>query len=506
MHGKRLLGFFLLSPIIALSILSTSQVFAQEQSKCDAGACYVEITKDGFVPRDLTINAGSTVIWKNVDDKIHAVSVYSLNGSLLANSTLLRAGEAFQLTFGGDALGMHRYVDASSSNMEGRVQVEMHPGSPAASVRVDFENPGAGIKSIFLSKGTVTSVSISPEQHRLDVGTNATQSDNLRIKFDRRLFDSKSPSGIDVPFQVVADDQLIDYNEVFSTPAERVVSIPVPSGTKVVSMIGNHASTQILGYDEANLALAEATKTISAYRSKGIVVSEADGLLLQARQAFATGKYPFAKDLANEATNVANESSRSALAASKAMDEASASINASKTFGIDVSDAEAILLHTKERYAYGGYDDALNMAVQARIAASSRGEQFMLLGVIGGSSAVAVYLYITRRRPTAVEPLPVQEELPQENAETPEEPRQHLDLEKIFAEKPHLRADDRQVLHYVADRGGEALLADIRNDFGLPKSTAWRMVKRLEREELVEIVKFGNQNLIRCSTRQDNLE
>src|SRR5256885_10573150 len=102
-----MLGLFWLSPIIALSILSTSQSFAQEQSRCDAGSCYVEITKNGFVPGDLTVNAGSTVIWKNIDDKIHAVSVYSLNGDLLANSTLLRSGEAFQFTFGGDALGMH---------------------------------------------------------------------------------------------------------------------------------------------------------------------------------------------------------------------------------------------------------------------------------------------------------------------------------------------------------------------------------------------------------------
>jgi uncharacterized membrane protein/plastocyanin len=508
MHGKRALGFFWLSPLIALSILFTSSASAQEQSKCDAGACYIEITKNGFVPNDLTINAGSTVVWKNVDDKIHAVNVYSLNGNLLVNSTLLRKGESFQFTFGGDALGMHRYIDASSSNIEGRVEVEMHPNGPPTSIRVDFENPNAGIKSIFLSKCTVTKVSILPGQHRLDIGTNATESDNLRIKLDRRLFDSKSASGIDVPFQVVADNELIDYKEVFSTPVERVVSIPVLSGTKVIGMIGSHASTQILGYHEANLALNEATKTINSYRARGIVVSEADSLLLQAKQAFAAGKYPFAKDLANEATSVANGASRSALAASKAMDEASASINATKTFGIGVSDAEAILLHTKERYAYGGYDDALNTAVQARIAASSRGEQFMLLGVIGGSSVVAIYLYITRHRPTAVEPLPDQKAPPQENVQAPAEPAKesslHVDLERIFVEKPHLREDDRQVLQYVYNKGGKALLANIRNDFGLPKSTAWRLVKRLEREELVDIVKFGNQNLVICSRQPNN--
>ena len=44
-------------------------------------------------------------------------------------------------------------------------------------------------------------------------------------------------------------------------------------------------------------------------------------------------------------------------------------------------------------------------------------------------------------------------------------------------------------------------LAEIRNRFDLPKSTAWRLVKRLEREELVHVVKFGNQNLVRCALK-----
>ena len=41
------------------------------------------------------------------------------------------------------------------------------------------------------------------------------------------------------------------------------------------------------------------------------------------------------------------------------------------------------------------------------------------------------------------------------------------------------------------------VVAEIRNQFGLPKSTAWRLMRRLEREELVEITKFGNQNMVR---------
>ena len=115
--------------------------------------------------------------------------------------------------------------------------------------------------------------------------------------------------------------------------------------------------------------------------------------------------------------------------------------------------------------------------------------------MIAGSSALAAYLYLTRRKgrqEKAIQSLP---------ADPGVDLEEQVDLERVFAEKPHLRQDDRQVLGYVIEKGGEALLADIRNNFGLPKSTAWRLVKRLEREELVKIIKFGNQNLIKCSSQ-----
>jgi uncharacterized membrane protein len=263
-------------------------------------------------------------------------------------------------------------------------------------------------------------------------------------------------------------------------------------------MAGSYASTALLGYDEANAALKDAAAAMSTYKAQGLVMGEADGLLLQAKDAFSEGKYPFAKDLAREATSIANTSGRTALAASKAMGEAESSIATAKNFGIDVSDAEEIMLHTKEKYAYGSYDEALNMAVQAKVAAASRSEQFMLLGVIVASSAVAVYLYLTRRtgKKEQVAPQEPPADIIEQDAE------QQVDLDRVFAEKPHLRQDDRQVLGYVVQKGGEALLADIRNNFGLPKSTAWRLVKRLEREELVEIIKFGNQNLVKCSSQE----
>jgi hypothetical protein len=67
----------------------------------------------------------------------------------------------------------------------------------------------------------------------------------------------------------------------------------------------------------------------------------------------------------------------------------------------------------------------------------------------------------------------------------------------ILVEKPHLRPEDQQVLKFLAEKEGAAFESEIRSKFQLPKTTIWRLVKRLEREELVEIRKAGGQNLIK---------
>jgi hypothetical protein len=67
----------------------------------------------------------------------------------------------------------------------------------------------------------------------------------------------------------------------------------------------------------------------------------------------------------------------------------------------------------------------------------------------------------------------------------------------MLEERPHLRPEDQQVLRFLAEKEGAAFESEIRTKFQLPKTTIWRLVKRLEREELVEIRKAGGQNLIK---------
>ena len=59
-----------------------------------------------------------------------------------------------------------------------------------------------------------------------------------------------------------------------------------------------------------------------------------------------------------------------------------------------------------------------------------------------------------------------------------------------------LRPDDVQVLNFIREKGGKVLEPEIRTRFALPKTSAWRQIKRLERLGYVQVTKVGSQNQI----------
>lgn len=76
-----------------------------------------------------------------------------------------------------------------------------------------------------------------------------------------------------------------------------------------------------------------------------------------------------------------------------------------------------------------------------------------------------------------------------------------IDVEKIFSQKPQLRPEDREVIQFIAECGGEAFEAEIRKKFKLPRTTVWRMMQRIEKEGIADITKIGGQNLIRIKSK-----
>ncbi len=70
-----------------------------------------------------------------------------------------------------------------------------------------------------------------------------------------------------------------------------------------------------------------------------------------------------------------------------------------------------------------------------------------------------------------------------------------------------LNEDERRFIAYLRRRGGAAYLYEIRRALGMPRSSAWRMAKRLADWGLIRTVKakVGRKQLIRVPVSYTHL-
>jgi uncharacterized membrane protein len=95
-----------------------------------------------------------------------------------------------------------------------------------------------------------------------------------------------------------------------------------------------------------------------------------------------------------------------------------------------------------------------------------------ILGVSGGS--LATYLIIRRRK------------------------ERKIDSGRVIRAHPELRGEEQEVVNFLAQKNGEAMESEIREAFEkIPKTTMWRLLKRLEEAEVVTLEKAGNQNRVK---------
>lgn len=67
-----------------------------------------------------------------------------------------------------------------------------------------------------------------------------------------------------------------------------------------------------------------------------------------------------------------------------------------------------------------------------------------------------------------------------------------------------LNEDERRFIAYLSRRGGSAYLYEIRRALGMPRSSAWRMARRLADWGFIRTVKakVGGRQLIRVLLRR----
>jgi uncharacterized membrane protein len=75
--------------------------------------------------------------------------------------------------------------------------------------------------------------------------------------------------------------------------------------------------------------------------------------------------------------------------------------------------------------------------------------------------------------------------------------RRGPNVEKIIKAYPQLKKEDREVIEFLAEKDGKAFEAEIRERFpDMPRTSLWRLVRRLERLEIVEVKRIGLENQV----------
>jgi uncharacterized membrane protein len=291
-------------------------------------------------------------------------------------------------------------------------------------------------------------------------------------------------------------------NAIITLPRDAVlVGIsPTPSGITIVDgkasvtmLPGTSSVSYIIGTtgtrEHALVLLNNAEETVNEVKLKGVVVDVAEETLGRARDAYTGGLYSQSEQLSLQAVEAARETEAAADEAVNAIEEAEGLIEtkAEQVKEEALTQANQLLDEAIDAYEGGEYEVSLAKAGQAYEAAlnaepEAGGNQTLI--IMGGAVVVVLvagYIYLSSRKPG----LPAKPE-----AQAPQ-----VDLDAVFRGRPHLRTDDKAVLRYVQESGG-TFITELRERFDIPKSSAWRMVKRLEEEGLLEVSTVGRETYI----------
>ena len=217
--------------------------------------------------------------------------------------------------------------------------------------------------------------------------------------------------------------------------------ISLPSGSSEIDYI-----IGVLGTSQtATLAIQKAQDFINTITSTGIQTPMALAKLQEARADFNQGKYSDAESLANTAKGLALQEQETANSAPKIPSD--------------------------------------NLPIYILI----------VVIIIGAGATGFVMMKRTRSRSSSI----TLNDIPKNNYIAP-------DKETIYKLKPELRQDDKDIVAFISEKGGQVFESELRKKFLMPRTTMWRAVKRLEREDIVEIEKVDQQNLIKLRKTEEN--
>jgi uncharacterized membrane protein len=262
--------------------------------------------------------------------------------------------------------------------------------------------------------------------------------------------------------------------------------------TYVIGVVGTQEHAQIV--------LSEAEAAIMSIKNSDVNVTEAETKLQEANTAFNLENYVDAETLGAEAKNLALQINQTAAQAQSKLDEAADAIanaqDEGKTEGL--SEAQEMLSQAYSAYNNGNYVEALTLATQAigeaedaETLLSEENDSLRVYGVLGtiiiASAVILGFFFVRSRRKVQVV--------------ATEKKKRRIDSERIFLVHKDLLPEEKQAIQFLIENNGEAFEADLYYYLKLPRTTVWRLVKRLERMEIIKRTKFRRQNLLRIKRK-----
>jgi uncharacterized membrane protein len=247
----------------------------------------------------------------------------------------------------------------------------------------------------------------------------------------------------------------------------------------------------IVGTKEHSLlVITDAETAINQAKANGLVVTSAEALLDKAKSDYNAGTYTSAEDLAGQAksaitaiTALASDADTNIKTATNSIEKATID---GRTNGLDK--ASSLLVNAKAAYTSGNYTEASTTATLAAGDADSAtrpiNNMVLYLGAGTVITALLIAAVLLRRRSK------------QKISSGALEVKGKVNLDSINRRFPNLRDEDKQLIKLLAESGGEAYADVIREKLDMPKTSAWRMIRRLISLGIVGERKVATRSLV----------
>jgi len=375
---------------------------------------------------------------------------------------------------------------------DGVTRIDYHLDADSTLALVNITLFGDTLEDLFIldQDGLLLASAVVDEYHQVDsLGSSSLTVSYLTVDLTGKsgaVWSINVETLISTEIMLPIGATIINMNDIpleIETVDEQT-RLVMPAGEISVSYTVDIVDSETL----ASAAIDEAETVIQQAEADGIIVSDAAEALSEARSYFQDQDYLSAQEKAEEALSLLESITEEAITAQaqiNAVQEAiEAALSAGKTLGID--EAEARLAEASAAYDSGDYDvavllsqQALEFVINAEAPGSGNNSMLMIVGAVIIIGVVAV-LILRSKQMKEINPLDDVE----------------IDLETLFDEHPELVMSDKEVLRFMAERGGEAFAMEIRERFDIPRTSTWRMIKRFIRYELVEEKKIGGQSLV----------